>query len=737
MHAMRTAATLSILFASLASAVDYLPLKEGNQWTYTMSNGMQMTTTIVGFETVSEVRCAIAETSMGFMTSREYLAADAQGIKAYMLQTQGQVIHYDPPLLRIKLPYREGDAWQTLVNQFGATMTVSFRFVGTERVQTPAGTFDCIKVQSSMGWPGQTPVTSITLYADGIGPVRQVMQAAGQELTTTLTSTNVRMASQPPAAPTPHLPATPAAPKADRSATPAPATLALKHPAMEKYQSGDGKVLVYKPSGWTVTEGELFGPGIYAVSVAEPGDQAAVLFMTFPVDATIKDSVALAARCSGTLRRQFPDLKVAGMNSTPDRKRTIAELTLTADGRKGIGHSYFFHSQNVGTVYFLLAQADKWTEFRPTLTEIAANLAYAPQGVAAAVQQSEKLAERSIEGGPSSNPGQDARDTGVPLSPAAMLQRAAQRPGKQVVLQQATLPDQSISLQIPQGWTFRGQRLQFSTTSGEQTASHGMCSVHHTILPTEFPVQGVINVPYQAPPQALETALQFGKLGRNVQVLAEMPAETAVPELAESIQQLRAQGFQVDSRLMHVRFVNVLTGAATRAIFVVQCNAKPITTVWQLSVNGSWAPDSEYDEWLPLFLRMGKTAQVNQQWLQGELRNQAVTQQRLFNNLQKSISESNQAFDGYMDSLRDADRSRDYTSHMWSQTTLGQGSWVAESEGAKVYRTDTWGLEGPEGRIDGQAYNTTNFTGRNPWSGRDMELINTRAEYEKYIANQR
>jgi hypothetical protein len=88
-----------------------------------------------------------------------------------------------------------------------------------------------------------------------------------------------------------------------------------------------------------------------------------------------------------------------------------------------------------------------------------------------------------------------------------------------------------------------------------------------------------------------------------------------------------------------------------------------------------------------------------------------------------------------MDSLQNASRSRDYTAHMWSQTTLGQGTWVAENEGARVYQTDSWGIQGPEGRIDNSAYNTTNFTGENPWGGSDLELVDTRAEYERYIAN--
>ena len=73
-------------------------------------------------------------------------------------------------------------------------MTTSFQSIGKERIQTPAGTFDCIKVYSTVnGGPG----VSISYYADGIGPVRQIMHAGGQEMIATLTSTNVKPPQRP------------------------------------------------------------------------------------------------------------------------------------------------------------------------------------------------------------------------------------------------------------------------------------------------------------------------------------------------------------------------------------------------------------------------------------------------------------------------------------------------------------------------------------------------------------
>ncbi len=198
---LRGAASWLVALATVATAADYLPLKEGNEWTYTLSSGAQMTSRCVGFADVGGFRCGILSTTTAGQTTREYLAADSQGLKTYMSQAMGQESRYDPPLLRVKLPYQEGDTWTATVNQFGMSLATQFQSAGRDQVQAAGTSFECVKVRSSMTMPGQGEVTSVIYYAEGVGPVLQVMQAAGQQMVATLLSTNVRPVQEPKAAP--------------------------------------------------------------------------------------------------------------------------------------------------------------------------------------------------------------------------------------------------------------------------------------------------------------------------------------------------------------------------------------------------------------------------------------------------------------------------------------------------------------------------------------------------------
>ncbi|MEJ2306765.1 MAG: hypothetical protein P8Y30_04340, partial [candidate division WOR-3 bacterium] len=110
MRKVLTILLISLSLTSIAAAQDYFPLREGNQWTYTMSNDIEMKMKVSGFSEVDGVRCAIVESTvqspMGTQISSEYLALDSDGLKAYMSQTLDQKIRYNPPVSRIKLPFR-------------------------------------------------------------------------------------------------------------------------------------------------------------------------------------------------------------------------------------------------------------------------------------------------------------------------------------------------------------------------------------------------------------------------------------------------------------------------------------------------------------------------------------------------------------------------------------------------------------------------------------------------------
>jgi hypothetical protein len=510
-------------------------------------------------------------------------------------------------------------------------------------------------------------------------------------------------------------------------AEPAPAA----GPEFLRYESKDGRALLYHPKGWKVADGALFGEGTYGVTVDAPDENAGVLFMTFAVSESLKDSLELAKLMLGNLRKTYPDLAVSEMTSARDRLRTTAGISFTNGAKKVTGRVYFFHTGRAGTVYALMARTDLWEASRPTLAAVVANLAYAPEGVGQVLRQG-----RAQAGAAAPRP---AGAAGIP-HPAALIKdafaRAAKGEGRDVAMQRAVPQDESFSMEVPQGWTFQGGGLQAVATSDARNL-HGYTSAMYTIwVPGGAFVETpeMIVSPYQPPVHALAFLMQKAKLGGSLRVLSAGTVLDLDPDYPNKVwKPALAQGAQFDNRLLYVEFTNASTGALCRGIFSVTCTAWPLGTSWTCGVEGTWAPSVEYEKWLPVFARMAQSSQQNRQWVDRKFADQAAESARLNRNLMKSIGELNQSYERYNQGWWDSQKSRDYTSWAWSQTTLGQGSWVSEREGAVVVRSDTWGLENVETGQRTSAWNRTTFTGQNPWSGEQLNEVDTRAEYERYI----
>ncbi|MBN1346616.1 MAG: zinc ribbon domain-containing protein [Phycisphaerae bacterium] len=498
---------------------------------------------------------------------------------------------------------------------------------------------------------------------------------------------------------------------------------------MTRYESPDGKVMLFHPAGWRVQQGPNLGPGSYAISVASPDRTAEVAFATLPLGQNVKDSVNMAVIFFTNLARASKSVEVTRMSSTKDRSRTRVEAALTAaDGRKTIAHVHFFHTPRAGTVYCMSAAADTWQASLPQLTQIVANLAYSPEGVRNVQKKANEMAAGD----------QRASGTGRgAVSPIALLAQAEGRPGRQLPLVQVTAPDQSFTLQIPRGWQFQGAVLQYWTSPDWQRKTHGVSFVSKEMMSpraTSIRVPGVIWSDYVPPPRALALVMADGQFGRNLQIISETPAGQIVPEVAQYLRMLEGRGLRGDIRLMHVRFTSGPTGQTCRGLFSVSCFVSPLGIAWSCLVEGGWAPDAEFDDYLPLYWRIVKSHRYNERFVGQVIAQQAARQRQLNQSLQRALAESREAFQALQGSFRNNSRARDYAAWLHSQTTLGQGTWVSQAEGGSLHQTDSWGIQREGGdRVDLPAYNNTNFTGRSPWTGEQLEEVNTRPEWERYV----
>lgn len=506
-----------------------------------------------------------------------------------------------------------------------------------------------------------------------------------------------------------------------------------RKPTLKRYESGDGKLVLYHPQGWSVQPGAASGPGSYGAMIQNRDRTAAVMFLTLPLGQQVTDSVAMARIHLADLARANRAVDVTWMKSSKDRSRTRLETRLTtADGQQVKAHIFYFHTPRIGTVFSLMAAPDKWQTALPLLTQIVANLAYSPEGVRNIQNKARKLA---------------ASDRRVPrpnrraLSPMAMLAAAQSGQGRQLPLVQVTAPDQSFTIRIPRGWQWQGGVLQYWTSPDWQCKTHGVSFVSKEMLSpraTSIRVPGVIVSDYVPPPQALALVMADGKLGRGVKIIAETPATQIVPEVAQYLQMLEGRGLRGDIRLMHVRFVNIPTGQTCRGLFSVSCFVSTLGLAWSCLIEGGWAPDREFDDYLPLYWRIVQSNRYNEHFVGRAIAQQAARQRQLNQSLQRALAESREAFQGLQASFRRNSETRDYTSWLFSQTTLGHGSWVSQAEGGTLHQTDRWGIQRETGdRVDLPEYNTFNFTGRSRWTGENLNEINTLPEWQRHIRGRR
>ena len=170
------AIALTILLFQDPAPAPFLALKEGAVWTYATGTG-EGKVRVTGREKIgepgSEIETFVLTSEIGgSSTEKEYLVADATGIRMLRQMSGTRKTDYVPPFVRLKLPPAKGDTWEWKGEIGKEKAAVVFVNDGEEEITVPAGKYKAWKVSAAMDIGG-VKHTGANWFAPGVGIIRQ------------------------------------------------------------------------------------------------------------------------------------------------------------------------------------------------------------------------------------------------------------------------------------------------------------------------------------------------------------------------------------------------------------------------------------------------------------------------------------------------------------------------------------------------------------------------------------
>ncbi len=158
--------------------LDHFPLKSGLCWKYKSNLGE----TIVRVTKEGEKYILVFQAPHVRLEQRLALTEDGVVLlggksKIYFFSNQRT---YQPPLVRLPLPPRVGRTWfwegTELVDDEVLHSRIEGTIVGEEKVEVPAGEFDCLKVEIETTSDDGTLTSSTQWIASGVGVVKAFIE---------------------------------------------------------------------------------------------------------------------------------------------------------------------------------------------------------------------------------------------------------------------------------------------------------------------------------------------------------------------------------------------------------------------------------------------------------------------------------------------------------------------------------------------------------------------------------
>lgn len=205
-----SAALMTPAASQAFNALDFQPLEVGDSWIY-LRDGIESRDIVVGTALVNGAQTLVLEQVTGPEAGAQRLATnDASGLRIHKVvipAPNAGSITYTPPGLSLEAVFsapsgftQTGTVSVHLVaaGTFPGTYTSEVDVIGLEMVTVPAGSFEALRVDSSLditidvlGTPARVSTTASDWFASGIGAVKGVNVVEGEMHFAELVSTNV------------------------------------------------------------------------------------------------------------------------------------------------------------------------------------------------------------------------------------------------------------------------------------------------------------------------------------------------------------------------------------------------------------------------------------------------------------------------------------------------------------------------------------------------------------------
>jgi hypothetical protein len=448
-------------------------------------------------------------------------------------------------------------------------------------------------------------------------------------------------------------------------------------PNLELYVSPDRTFALYRPTGWQVSTQEYQNGRMVAVTAPKGADFAQMVFLKSTDNSN--NSVKFASLTLKNVRAQKPGLKVIWARSTQKRDRTVVEFEYEQSDKTLIrGRQYFIMSYPKARVFGYETEAARFDKMQPVLLSVLSNFTH--------------LDPTQWKG--TEKQGSAPAPVNLPMTTRA-------------------LPDGSASLLVPSGWGLTGAKGTALSKSPDNGAGLAF-STADFYGPSNMPyfdsskIPGVLHYPYMAPMDAMMIIMQ--KYGSSRIQVVERNRDPARAAGAAAFLKRKSD---VEAAILTFNNEN---GVRCKGYYDVISFQPMASGQWGILFYAVWAPEAQFDGYLPSLLKMWESYRINEQWasdyikkgMENLKRMAAKTSQMMADTAKAARESSTAAFQERM-------RSQDYLDHKRTNVIRGEQDWVSQVEGGAIYKSDHWGLsrEG-ERLIEGQPYNYYNFDGRNP-----------------------